>query len=260
MSLRWQFRTCTIPSRWRVTGALSVLWEDQGGTELKTTVALPTEPSTTLAARSGPHTLPRSPGSGGLTEGLFLSLHPLQGWSCGNHMRGEGRAAGHPPTSPFLFPALAWFFSSYQAGPQQTSGLKGQFASSDVKARPFVIKQNYHIQKVQGEALIIPLKPKRAFTRHLKHIPPERTGIMAIYLPYSRAPSTGFGLAEKPRVASCNILLGTGDNLASASDRELFRMCFVPVGHRVSPAEALLVSRQRSPAGQPQEGGVQLGH
>lgn len=123
-----------------------------------------------------------------------------------------------------------------------------------------MIKQNYHIQKVQGEARIIPLKPQRAFTGHLKHISPVRTGIMAFCLPYSRAPSTGFGLAEKPRVASCNILLGNGDDLASASDMELFIMCFAPVGHRVSPAEALLVSRQRSPAGQPQEVWVQLGH
>ena len=47
---------------------------------------------------------------------------------------------------------------------------------------PLLIKQNHHVQRVQGMAPVTPLKSNRSFTRHPKNTSPVRTGIVALHL------------------------------------------------------------------------------
>ena len=76
VSLRWQFSTCTIPSRWRVTGALSALRARPGGK---------------WPEAHRPHTPTR--GAGVLLCRVGVRTPTL---------RQEGQSAGQLPAAPFL--------------------------------------------------------------------------------------------------------------------------------------------------------------
>lgn len=163
MSLRWQFRTCTIPSRWRVTGALSVLWVRPEKNQVECPRGPPHEaehplalhthtraPCPALPGVSGPgrwHSL----GSEGFSPAASLLLSKA---GAATIMLGQGGVRGRAAGSH----SLPLSFSQHCPGFCRRKPRRCHGAGP---SRPSVATQKHHVQEVRGKALMTALKPDR---------------------------------------------------------------------------------------------------